>query len=190
MPKNRCGTCGRFRAPEVLRIYNSGDSEVVQCKWCMSQYDRETYFPPGSDEIRKADCHPERKYNARGLCLPCYRNFLYQKSNEKVKARAKDWYYNNIDRRKGNYRAWFQKNKWLINAHGAKRHASKLLATPPWITKDQLNHIKKMYEECPPGFHVDHIIPLQGRNVRGLHVPWNIQILPAKENLSKGNRIK
>jgi len=80
-----------------------------------------------------------------------------------------------------------------------KRRAAKLHATPPWITAEQLEEIKWFYitakelqwlSDPTDPFEVDHIVPLQGENVCGLHVPWNLQILPMSLNCSKGNRMK
>lgn len=77
----------------------------------------------------------------------------------------------------------------------AKRRAQKLNATPNWLSDSQLQEIKQVYllaqelswlSESP--LEVDHIVPLQGKNKKGLHVPWNLQILPKSMNTSKGNK--
>lgn len=91
-----------------------------------------------------------------------------------------------------------QKIKDNTGAHAAtsaKRRAVKLKATPPWLTDEQLLEIKLLYlfvaerrKITGLDLEVDHIIPLQGENVCGLHVPWNLQVLTASENASKGNR--
>jgi hypothetical protein len=60
----------------------------------------------------------------------------------------------------------------------------QLQATPCWA---DLVAIKKFYENCPEGYHVDHIAPLQGKTICGLHVLENLQYLTASENCRKGN---
>lgn len=57
--------------------------------------------------------------------------------------------------------------------------------TPSWADMDK---IKDFYLKCPDGFHVDHIIPLRGKTVCGLHIHTNLQYLWASDNLIKSNK--
>lgn len=59
-------------------------------------------------------------------------------------------------------------------------------ATPKWA---DLKAIKEFYRACPVGYHVDHIVPLKGKDISGLHVLENLQYLLAKDNLKKSNKI-
>jgi hypothetical protein len=66
----------------------------------------------------------------------------------------------------------------------ARRRIARIQTqTPRWAC---MTDIFDFHDNCPKGHHVDHIIPLAGKLVSGLHVIWNLQYLPAKENLSKG----
>lgn len=70
-------------------------------------------------------------------------------------------------------------------ARQAKYNSAKLHRTPPWADLDK---IKDIYDKCPKGYHVDHIIPLQGEFISGLHIETNLQYLPALDNIKKGNK--
>jgi len=90
---------------------------------------------------------------------------------------------------------WAAHNPDKANAIKAKRRASKISRTPPWLTQEHFQAIQAIYKQAKvlsdtTGVlhHVDHIVPLQGLNVSGLHVPWNLQVLTATDNLSKGNK--
>lgn len=80
-------------------------------------------------------------------------------------------------------------------ARTRKRQAAKLQRVPKWLTTDQLKVMQAFYQiaamltrENNEPWHVDHIIPLQGKTVSGLHVPSNLQVIPATENTKKSNK--
>lgn len=95
--------------------------------------------------------------------------------------------------RDGNYKSrarknsaqWKRDNPELNNAYNDSRKKRVRQATPSWVNMEDIVNI---YLNRPKGHHVDHIIPLNGKDVCGLHVPWNLQYLPAVENLKKSNK--
>lgn len=91
---------------------------------------------------------------------------------------------------------WTKNNMGKALAKKAKRRAKVLQATPCWMQIADYALIKGLYmkaqtmlDENGNVYHVDHIIPLQNDMVSGLHVPWNLRLIPAKENFSKHNRL-
>jgi hypothetical protein len=92
-------------------------------------------------------------------------------------------------------KAWKQANPAKVAAMDAKRRASVLQRTPKWLTSSELLRIECMYslasmlnKHSVKLWHVDHIIPLQGKKVSGLHVYSNLRVMPSSENLAKSNR--
>jgi hypothetical protein len=97
-------------------------------------------------------------------------------------------------------KAYAKKTKALNSgrtlAHTVKRRLAKINRTPTWLTPDDHWIIEQAYELAAMrtkmfGFswHVDHTLPLQGKTVSGLHVPTNLQVIPAVDNIRKGNRV-
>lgn len=77
--------------------------------------------------------------------------------------------------------------------HSNMRRAAKLNATPWWadIAKIRAIYAKRLRLTRETGImhHVDHIVPLRSPVVCGLHVPWNLRVIPARANLQKNNRL-
>lgn len=97
--------------------------------------------------------------------------------------------------RKKARRAFYLNNKDYELAKSRQWRGGKKNGTPPWLSKEQLEQIEYVYalaRDCRvttgEPYEVDHIVPIRGDNVCGLHVPWNLQILPKDLNASKGNR--
>lgn len=80
---------------------------------------------------------------------------------------------------------WRRDNPERMKAAYAKRRAKKIQRKVAWADDKK---IKEIYDKCPQGYEVDHIIPLQGKLVSGLHVENNLQYLTIEENRDKWNK--
>jgi hypothetical protein len=104
-------------------------------------------------------------------------------------------YHANKDKESKRKKAYKAKNKHIVNADASKRRAAKLNRTPTWLTEFDLFKMQCFYSIAAmlsrnnqELWVVDHVIPLQGKLVSGLHVPSNLQLMRARSNESKGNK--
>lgn len=151
-------------------------------KWAKNNKDYLT-----QKKVAWAKENPEKKKEADKKSYEKNKNkrlFVQKHSRSKnsgvFKERAKEWRKNNMG---------------YVISKNAERHAAKLYRTPKWLTKEQKQEIQEFYKMAkelqkifPWEQHVDHIIPLQGKLVSGLHVPNNLQILSVHLNCSKKNK--
>jgi 5-methylcytosine-specific restriction endonuclease McrA len=141
-----------------------------------------------------------------------------EKHKDKVKAAIKKWNSENKDKLNEASKAWYDRNKdskefkdknslktreWnaknpeKVLEQSARKRATKLQRVPIWITQEDKWLMQEIYRLAKDrtrllGFEwqVDHIIPLRGKNVSGLHVPSNLRVIEKTQNLKKSNKFK
>ena len=120
--------------------------------------------------------------------------FYKEKNKEKCKAyreknKDKISLYRKVynQRNKDKLAIWRKTIRSQKNYYQSKRRLIIKTQCPKWA---DLEKIKQIYIDCPKGYHVDHIVPLNNPVVCGLHVENNLKIVTAEYNLKKGNRFK
>lgn len=119
---------------------------------------------------------------------------LYAKDPERAKQQASSFRKRNPEKVREMQRSWKSRNRAKATALQTLRDAAKSKATPAWASKEAIEKIyaeaARITRETGIEHQVDHIIPIRGRDVVGLHVEYNLQVITAIENKRKGNRFR
>jgi 5-methylcytosine-specific restriction endonuclease McrA len=117
----------------------------------------------------------------------------YEANKERKSSYHKERYKNNKEKINASNKKWAQANPAKVNAKGARYRANKAQRTPSWANIKQIERVYMLASWASKftgkALEVDHIIPLQGKTVCGLHVQTNLQILTLSENRIKNNRL-
>lgn len=115
----------------------------------------------------------------------------YATNPEAVKAAAQRWRERNRGRARAKSREWQLKNPEAAAMHAAARRARERRATPPWADKFLMREVYDLAARRTAvtgiEWHVDHVVPMNGDTVSGLHCEANLDVIPAKANLKKQN---
>lgn len=195
-----CCTC---KIAKEISEFHSG---AKRCKPCAIVAAKESYVK-NKTKISLAAKNPVKKEHANALRRARYaknsstitaRNKAWKDKNpEKVCLSISNWQKKNPQKCSANTKKWAQANKGVVNARTRAYQLAKLNRTPAWLTAIDYERIQNEYKLAEilrkltnQQWHVDHIIPLQGKIVSGLHVPSNLRVVVAKENIAKSNKFE
>lgn len=151
--------------------------------------------------------HNSYRYTSKGSCVECLDNYRHEnpekfnenkirsttKHRQKRNAESKAWKIKNKDRHARTQKLWRERNNHLCNMYARKRQASIMRRTPDWVDTVAIAEIETTYLWCSSlrkigvNVEVDHVVPLQGKLVSGLHVPENLQVIHMSDNRKKSN---
>jgi DNA-directed RNA polymerase subunit RPC12/RpoP len=167
-----CATCG----VKIERV--KPDANLNRCRNCSQKI----YL------ARRKERNPDR---VRLLQRARWHEWK-ERNKEKEAERLRQYFQNNKDQYRKVQKRWRAQNKPMLAAKSQRRRAYKDRRTPSWADHEAIAMFFEMarrVSQCTGiPHHVDHIIPLYGRNVCGLHVESNLRVIPKTLNLRKGNK--
>lgn len=168
------------------------------CRVCAREYRRENREVLRLKEAQYRKDNPEYMAKARkktakwNKANPDYKDQWYQDNNDTISISRAKYYKDNTEIVKARRVQWGKDNPDKVAHLQSKHRAAKLCRTVAWSDDWKIQQFylmaRKLTKMYGVEFHVDHIVPLQGKLVSGLHVENNLQIITATENLRKNNK--
>lgn len=187
-----CKKCGEEKPiTEFSFDKRNKDGRQSRCKKCINLWRADRYKTDVSfrEDIKsKASLwYQENKDHKKE-----YDKIRVQKKWDHISKVNATWRENNLEKYKAYKKKYYEENKIDFFVRAAKRRATKNRATPSWANTEKIKQIYidcKLISEMTGITHqVDHIVPLKGQSVSGLHVEGNLCIIPANLNLAKYNK--
>lgn len=186
----RCTKCGEEKPlTEFHKRAASPDGLNYKCRGCAKALARGWHASHRSE----ANANRKARYIANREHELAMRKKWRQENPERAAAIVQQWTQAHKAEKAAGDRSWRQRNVGRLNAHSARKRAEQRSRTPEWA---DLNAIRQVYERARvireitgEEVHVDHIYPLRGKTVSGLHVHNNLRVVLKEENLRKGNKL-
>ena len=162
-----------------------------RCVRCHRLYQNDRASTPEFKE-RRREYDRQRWKNNQDYLIEKNRRY-YTENTESVNAQKRQYWVDNIDRMREARQRWAVENRHVMRFHSAKRKKLIIRATPTWADMRAIRAVyaeaERLTIETGVLHHVDHIIPLHGEDVCGLHVHWNLRPLPWRDNIVKKNKL-
>lgn len=184
--------CSKCKVEKLFEFFaKSGKSKDGHQGWCRDCINFARRKPILPQDVVVA------QLEARRLERLEKKKAYYVKNREAHRQRMAENYIAKQDEYKARSAHWKSQNRDKWNAKCMERYVAKLRSRPTWLSEDDKWLIEQAYDlaktrekVCGGKWHVDHVVPLRGKTVSGLHVPWNLQVIPASVNCSKRNTWK
>lgn len=202
----RCTLCNVVK--HLDEFHNDRGSKVARCKTCCAAY-LKTWYDKNFPERPRSRPYPDDYLIVEGetkRCSVCKQVKAFEDfnnltlsldgKNSRCRSCTTDYVRANKELYRQLNKEWSARNKDKVTERSVKRRLSKINAKIPCLTDNDLNWIAQIYKQrdilqkyTGDIYNVDHAIPIQGADVCGLHVPWNLTVMHQSENARKKNKV-
>lgn len=178
-------TCSKCGVPKPASEFRKS-SRSAACKECYNKWQRARWAARPTTDLPKTSA-----------AVRAYLADYYRKNKLRVSTYRQEWRGRNLETVRASSRKYRKKayaaNPERERQYAAERRARMVQAMPAWADTQKILAVyaeaTRLTRSTGVPHHVDHIIPLKGKFVCGLHVHYNLQVLTATENLRKSNLV-